>query len=333
MGRTLIGIKTVNSTAQLPRKLVVAVGGNAIHPGGITGTVAEQRALARKTAESLASVLRAVEQLIITHGNGPVVGKILMRQALARGQVAPMTLDVCVAHSQGGIGYLLQQAFENELARSCTTQQRAVLSLLTQVEVDAADPAFAEPSKPVGFFFDAEHADELRQTLGWIMREDAGRGYRHVVPSPDPKRVLESALIDSLAAAGTIVIAGGGGGIPVLRKPDGSCEGVEAVVDKDLCSALLAVQLQAEVLLILTAVSRVALHFGTPQQRDLERIKVGELINYRDQGHFAAGSMGPKVEAAIRFVQQTGQRAVIAHLHEAEAALRGEAGTQVVAAS
>jgi carbamate kinase len=153
------------------------------------------------------------------------------------------------------------------------------------------------------------------------------------VPSPDPKRVLESALIDSLAAAGTIVIAGGGGGIPVLRKPDGSCEGVEAVVDKDLCSALLAVQLQAEVLLILTAVSRVALHFGTPQQRDLERIKVGELINYRDQGHFAAGSMGPKVEAAIRFVQQTGQRAVIAHLHEAEAALRGEAGTQVVAAS
>jgi carbamate kinase len=321
----------VSGSASLPRKLVVAVGGNAIHPGGIKGTVAEQRVLAAKAAASLLDLLCGVEQLIVTHGNGPVVGKILMRQALARGQVAPMTLDVCVAHSQGGIAYLLQQAFENELARSAPKVQRRVLSLLTQVEVEADDPAFASPSKPVGFFFDAEHAAELQQALAWTMREDSGRGYRHVVPSPNPKRILEGDLIDTLATAGTIVIAGGGGGIPVIQKADGSREGVEAVIDKDLCSALLAVQLQADVLLILTAVSRVALHFGQPDQRDLGQISVDELCAYRDQGHFAAGSMGPKVEAAIRFVQQTGRRAVIAHLHEATAALRGETGTQVTA--
>ena len=319
-------------TAALPRKLLVAVGGNAIHPGGIKGTVAEQRVLAAKTAASLAPLLQQVEQLIITHGNGPVVGKILMRQALAREQVAPMTLDVCVAHSQGGIAYLLQQAFENQLRQTVRQKerQRAVLSLLTQVEVDADDPAFANPSKPVGFFFDAEQARALEQTLGWEMREDAGRGYRHVVPSPDPKKVLEGELIDAIVRQGTIVIAGGGGGIPVVQQPDGSREGVAAVVDKDLCSALLASQLQAEVLLILTAVSQVALNFGQPDQRELGRISVDELIGYQQQGHFAAGSMGPKVEAAIRFVKNTGGRAVIAHLYEAEAALQGDAGTQVV---
>lgn len=319
-------------TAALPRKLLVAVGGNAIHPGGIKGTVAEQRVLAAKTAASLAPLLQQVEQLIITHGNGPVVGKILMRQALAREQVAPMTLDVCVAHSQGGIAYLLQQAFENQLRQTVRQKewQRAVLSLLTQVEVDADDPAFANPSKPVGFFFDAEQAQALEQTLGWEMREDAGRGYRHVVPSPDPKKVLEGELIDAIVRQGTIVIAGGGGGIPVVQKPDGNREGVAAVVDKDLCSALLASQLQAEVLLILTAVSQVALNFGQPDQRELGRISVDELIGYQQQGHFAAGSMGPKVEAAIRFVKNTGGRAVIAHLYEAEAALQGDAGTQVV---
>ena len=313
----------------LPRRLVVAVGGNAIHPGGIKGTVAEQRALAAKTAESLAGLLSGVEQLVITHGNGPVVGKILMRQALARGQVAPMTLDVCVAHSQGGIAYLLQQAFENQLHK--LGQPRPVVSLLTQVEVDPADPAFGNPSKPVGFFFDVEHAQELRQTLGWEMREDAGRGYRHVVPSPNPKKVLEADLIETIAAQGTVVIAGGGGGIPVIRKPDGSCDGVEAVVDKDLCSALLAAQLNAEVLLILTAVSKVALNFGQPDQRELSRVKVDELIGYQQQDHFAAGSMAPKVEAAVRFVKASGGRAVIGHLYEAEAALKGEAGTQITA--
>ena len=313
----------------MPRRLVVAVGGNAIHPGGIQGTVAEQRALAAKAAKSLSTLLAGAEQLIITHGNGPVVGKILLRQALARGQVAPMTLDVCVAHSQGGIAYLLQQAFENRLLQ--LGRKRTVASLLTQVEVDSADPAFQNPSKPVGFFFDAEQAQDLRQTLGWEMREDAGRGYRHVVPSPDPKEVLEADLINALAEQGMIVIAGGGGGIPVLRNPDGSRSGVEAVVDKDLCSALLATQLNAEVLLILTAVSKVALNFGTPDQQDLGQLKVDELIAYQQQGHFAAGSMGPKVDAAIRFVKATGGRAAIGHLNEADAALRGEAGTQVIA--
>ena len=315
-------------TVGLPKRLLIAVGGNAIHPGGITGTAQEQLALAARTGEALLPIMQLNNELIITHGNGPVVGKILMRQAMARERVAPMTMDICVAHSQGGIAYLLMQALENTLRR--VNDKRHVVCLLTQVEVDPADPAFANPTKPVGYFFDQQESQEVAAKLGWQMREDAGRGWRHVVPSPQPQHIVDISLVGAVIKNGAIVIAGGGGGIPVVRHADGTRSGVEAVVDKDLSSALMANILGVEVMMILTAVQQVAIHFGTPQQQELKQISLSELKAYQAEGHFAAGSMGPKVQAAINFLQQGGQRAVIAHLHDAEQALHGTAGTQIV---
>lgn len=318
----------MSALAQPPR-LLVAVGGNAIHPGDIRGTPAEQVRIAAAAAQALLPLMRRHNELVITHGNGSVVGKILMRQAIARERVAPMSLDICVAHSQGGIAYLLMQAFENTLRRDGNA--RSVVCVLTEVEVDGDDPAFARPSKPIGYFFDEHEARAVAASLGWCVREDAGRGWRHVVPSPMPRRIVDAALIETLARSGAVVIAAGGGGIPVVRDAAGLRRGVEAVVDKDLSSALLANTLGIEVMLILTAVPRVAIHFGTPQQRELESVSLAELRELQAQGHFPAGSMGPKVAAAIRFLEGGGHRAVIAHLQQAEAALRGEAGTQVLA--
>ena len=319
----------MSPSAALPQRLLVAVGGNAIHPGGIKGTPQEQLDIAARTGQALLPIMAANNELIITHGNGPVVGKILMRQALARARVAPMTLDICVAHSQGGIAYLLMQALENTLRAA--GYRRHVVCLLTQVEVDADDRAFRNPSKPVGYFFTAEEAQQVQQALGWAMREDAGRGWRHVVPSPKPRHIVDISLIDTVAKSGAVVIAGGGGGIPVVRGEQGVRRGVEAVIDKDLCSALMANVLGVETLMILTAVPRVALYFGQPQQHELEHVSVAELRAYQNEGHFAKGSMGPKVQAAVEFLQNGGKRAVIAHLHDAEAALKGQAGTQVLA--
>ncbi len=318
----------MNGPFPTPRRILIAIGGNAIHPGHIRGTVAEQIALAAGTAHALLPIMQMDNELVITHGNGPVVGKILMRQAIAREQVAPMSLDICVAHSQGGIAYLLMQALENVLRQADNV--RRVVCMLTEVEVDPDDPAFRTPSKPIGYFFDRAHAHEVGRALGWEMREDAGRGWRHVVPSPEPKRIVDASLVDTLARSGAVVIAAGGGGIPVVRESNGIRRGVEAVVDKDLSSAELASALTVEVLLILTAVANVSLHYGTARQQDLGEVRVSELKRYQGEGHFAAGSMGPKVEAAVRFVGRGGQRAVIAHLDRALDALRGTAGTQVL---
>lgn len=310
-----------------PSRLLIAVGGNAIHPGGIRGTPEEQVALAARTGESLLPILMRENQVVITHGNGPVVGKILMRQTLARDRVAPMSLDICVAHSQGGIAYLLMQALENALRRAGSP--RHVVCLLTQVEVDPADPAFDAPSKPIGYFYDEAEAKEVRAAFGWTMREDAGRGWRLAVPSPEPRHVADLSQVQAVIGSGAAAIAGGGGGIPVVRGPDGARRGLAAVIDKDLTSALMAKMLGLDALFILTAVPRVSLHFGAPRERPLGRVTVGELRAYQREGHFAAGSMGPKVEAAARFVEETGKLAVIAHLGEAEAAVYGGAGTRV----
>ena len=310
-----------------PSRLLIAVGGNAIHPGGIRGTPEEQVALAARTGESLLPILMRENQVVITHGNGPVVGKILMRQTLARDRVAPMSLDICVAHSQGGIAYLLMQALENALRRAGSP--RHVVCLLTQVEVDPADPAFDAPSKPIGYFYDEAEAKEVQAAFGWTMREDAGRGWRLAVPSPEPRHVADLSQVQAVIGSGAAAIAGGGGGIPVVRGPDGARRGIAAVIDKDLTSALMAKMLGLDALFILTAVPRVSLHFGDPRERPLGRVTVGELRAYQREGHFAAGSMGPKVEAAARFVEETGKLAVIAHLGEAEAAVYGGAGTRV----
>ena len=319
----------MNATPEIPRRLLVAIGGNATHPEDIEGTSQEQKAIAATTAEALLPLAMLDNELVITHGNGPVVGKILMRQALTRDRIAPMPLDICVAHSQGGIAYLLVQALENALREA--DNPRHVACLLTQVEVDRDDPAFDDPSKPIGPFFDAEAAERIGAELGWLMKQDAGRGWRHVVPSPKPRHVCDVSLIKVLAGRGTVVIAAGGGGIPVVRGPKGVRHGVAAVIDKDLTSACMANVLGIEHLMILTAVPRVAIHYGTPRQTELERIGLRDLRALHAEGHFPPGSMGPKIEAAIRFLEGGGQRVIIGHLEQAMAALRGETGTHILA--
>jgi carbamate kinase len=319
----------MSDDSEFPPRLLVAIGGNATHPENIEGTSKEQMEIAARTAQALLPLAQMDNELVITHGNGPVVGKILMRQALTRDRIAPMSLDICVAHSQGGIAYLLMQAMENALRKA--DNSRHVACLLTQVEVDPDDPAFDDPSKPVGPFFTEEEAEKVGRELGWQMKEDAGRGWRHVVPSPMPRHVCDISLVRILARRGTVVIAGGGGGIPVIRGPKGVRQGVAAVIDKDLTSAHMANVLGIEVMMILTAVPKVAINFNTPEQRELDKVSLRELRALNGEGHFPPGSMGPKIDAAIRFLDGGGERVVIGQLEQAMAALRGETGTHVVA--
>ena len=307
--------------------LLVAIGGNATHPEDIRGTQEEQERVADRAARRLLPLIRQNNRLLITHGNGPVVGKILLRMMMTREAIPPMRLDVCVAHSQGGIGYILMQALENAMRRGGLERQTACV--LTQVEVDARDRAFQEPSKPIGPFFSQEEAERYEKQ-GWRMMQDAGRGWRHCVPSPEPRQVINLRTIEALLDTGAVVIAGGGGGIPVVRGANGDWQGVQAVIDKDLTSVVLARALGLKQLLILTAVERVAVDFGTPKQRDLETVTLAELKAFQRAGHFARGSMAPKVEAAIRHVEGGGERAIIAHLDSALPALEGRSGTHVV---
>lgn len=316
-------------THDIPARLLIAIGGNAIHPEGIRGTPAEQADVAARLGAALLPLMELDTQLVITHGNGPVVGKILMRNVLARHRVAPMSLDILVAHSQGGVAYVLLQALENTLRAA--GNPREVVCMLTQVEVDPADPAFENPTKPIGYFYTEAEAQALREELGWEMREDSGRGWRCVVPSPMPVHIVETALIDTAAASGAVVIAGGGGGIPVVRDERGCRHGVEAVIDKDRTSALMANLLGIEDLMILTSVPRVAIDYGKPTQRPLERATLAEIRRHRDDGQFPPGSMGPKIDAAIQFLEGGGKRVLIGRLEDAVPMLRGETGTQIVA--
>ena len=313
----------------MPSRIVIAIGGNATHPEEIAGSAGEQKEIAARTAAALLPLALAENELVLVHGNGPVVGKILMRQALTRDRVPPMPLDICVAHSQGGIAYLLMQAIENALREAGS--ERHCTCLLTQVEVDPDDPAFANPTKFVGAFFDKAHADAIGAELGWLMKQDGARGWRHVVPSPRPKHVCDISLVKVLARRGNIVIAGGGGGIPVVRGPKGVRNGIEAVIDKDMTSALMANVLGIDTLMILTAVPKVAIDFGKPTRRDLDRVTLRQLKAYRTAGHFPPGSMGPKIDAAIGFIEGGGERVIIAKLDDAMPALEGKTGTHVVA--
>jgi carbamate kinase len=311
----------------VPDSLLVAIGGNATHPENIRGTTEEQERVADTAARALLPLIRSRNRLLITHGNGPVVGKILLRMMLTKDSVPPMRLDVCVAHSQGGIGYLLIQSLENAMRRARLERQAACV--VTQVEVDPADPALQNPSKPIGPFFSAEEAKAF-EAKGWRMMEDSGRGWRHCVASPQPRAIINLQVIEALLEAGTVVIAGGGGGIPVVRDAKGDWQGVQAVVDKDLTSALLARALGIPDLLILTAVDRVAIDFSTPRQRDLDKVTLSQLKGFQAAGHFGKGSMGPKIEAAIRHLEAGGRRAIIGHLERALPALKGDSGTHVI---
>jgi carbamate kinase len=304
--------------------VVVALGGNAIAPPGRPDSVRAQFERAAETAWHLVHLTD--RPLLVTHGNGPQVGTALLRSDLAAGAAPAQPLDACVADTQGGMGYMLQQCLDN--AFSVSGVRRPTAAVVTRTVVALDDPAFQHPSKPVGSFYDQDEA-RRRMAAGWVMREDAGRGWRRVVPSPEPIEILEEQVLGGLLAAGVVVVAAGGGGVPVARRPDGSLYGVEAVVDKDLASGLLAANLGAELLLLLTGVEYVALDFGRPNQRDLREVSATELAGHADRGQFAAGSMLPKVRAALGFLQRGGRRVVITTPELSEKAVAGEAGTQV----
>lgn len=312
------------------KTVVVALGGNAILQRGQKGTFEEQLKNVYHTAQQLAEMVLSGEwRIVITHGNGPQVGNILLQQDAAKGVVPPMPMDACGAQSQGLIGYMIQQSLKNILAER-GRGDIPIATVVTQVLVDKDDPAFRSPTKPVGPFYSEEEAKRLRVEKGWHVVEDAGRGWRRVVPSPDPKAIVERDAIRILVENRAIVIASGGGGIPVIEE-DGGLKGVEAVIDKDLAGERLAEDVKADVFLILTDVDRVKLNYGKPDERPIERMTVEEAKRYMAEGHFAKGSMEPKVRAAVRFVEAGGERAVIASLDQARAALAGQAGTQVVA--
>lgn len=310
-------------------RIVVAVGGNASYPPNIKGLAEEQFALMASMCEHLVRIIAGGYKLILTHGNGPVVGNILFRMAKTSNELAPMPMDVCVAHSQGGMGYMLQQSMMNVLRQH--EMRLPVSSIVTQVEVDANDPGFANPTKPVGRFFSKEDAERINRETGWHFVEDSGRGYRRVVPSPEPLRILEIPAIEALLAANVIPIAGGGGGIPVVRGQDGNFHGVPAVIDKDLTSAMLAAKIGAKCFIMLTGVDRVAIDFGKPTQRPLDRMTSREAERFMGEGQFPAGSMGPKIAAALKYLKCGTGQVIITALDKVYDALEGRAGTRIVA--
>jgi carbamate kinase len=309
-------------------KVLVSLGGNAILKHGQKGTAEEQALNVQNTAKRLVTLLRRGEKIAITHGNGPQVGNILLQNEIAKETLPPMPLDVCGAESQGMIGYMLQRALRSELESG--GPRVAVVTIVSETLVDAEDPAFRNPTKPVGPFYSADEARELRESKGWHIVSDSGRGYRRVVPSPTPLDILEKETIIRLFEAGTVVISAGGGGVPVIREKNGTIRGVEAVLDKDRTAALLATTLRVETLLILTDVERVFVNYGRPDQRALERMTLQECKKYLREGQFPEGSMGPKIESAVSFLSGSSERrVVIAPLEMAEEALKGTAGTTI----
>ncbi len=316
------------------KRVVVALGGNAAYPPTIKGTAAEQLALMREVCAHLVQIIHAGWQLVLTHGNGPVVGNILYRMARTADELPPMPMDVCVAHSQGGMGYMLQQSLANVLVDSGLDM--VVSCIITEVEVDADDPAFANPTKPVGKFFSEIDARQMAVSTGWNFAEDSGRGWRRMVASPKPRKILDLKTIDALLDAGVIPIACGGGGVPVVLGADGHWSGVAAVIDKDLTSAMLAAHLHADALIMLTGVERVALDYNLPTQRWLDHLTLDEARQHAAEGQFPPGSMGPKIQAAITYLEESPEanhdgEVIITSLEQAFNALMGRAGTHITA--
>jgi carbamate kinase len=308
---------------------IVAFGGNALLRPEDRGTQEEQIARAKQAARWLAEVVRHGYKLIVVHGNGPQVGNILIQAEEASTKIPPQSLDICVAQTEGSMGFLLQQAIRNRLEAIGIGGE--VATVLTEVEVDATDPAFKRPTKPIGPFFTRYRAEALERDFGWTMKEDAGRGWRHVVPSPRPLRILNIVTISRMVETAAVVIAAGGGGIPVVRSRDGQWRGIEAVIDKDFASALLAAELKADLFIVLTGVPKVAIDFGKPTQRNIDRMTADEAQKYFDEGQFPPGSMGPKIEAAIQFVRASGTSVMITDVEHLREALDGQEGTSIVA--
>jgi carbamate kinase len=307
--------------------ILIAVGGNSLIRAGEKGTIAEQLANARRTAAAIIGLIRGGYRIVITHGNGPQVGAQLLRSERACDQVPGQTLDVCGAASQGEIGYLLAQSLRDEI--SSAGLSLPVVSLVTQTVVSRDDPAMLHPTKPIGPFYSRADAEERRRTLGWQIVEDAARGYRRVVPSPEPVEIVELEVIRDLVEDGVLVIACGGGGIPVVRC-NGTLEGVEAVIDKDRASALLASRLGADIFAISTDTDYVYLDYKKPTQKPLTHVTASEMQRYLDAGQFPPGNMGPKVESALRFLRAGGKEVIITCYEHLCSAVAGAAGTHIV---
>lgn len=310
----------------MAKRVVVAIGGNAILQPKQEASFEIQMHNIQKSAEQIAKIEAMDFEIVLTHGNGPQVGNILQQNEIAKDIVPAFPLDACNGETQGSIGYMLEQNLKNILKKNCSSAN--VATLLTEVEVDPNDPAFQNPSKPIGVFYDEAEARKLEIQKNWIMMEDAGRGYRRVVPSPMPSRIHGVDSIIHLLEQNVIVIAGGGGGIPVFQNEDGLLCGVEAVIDKDRTGRKLAEQVNADIFMILTDVSNVYINYGKKTQKRLDEITIEEAQAYLEEGQFANGSMGPKIESAIEFAK-SGRTAIICALEEANLALQGKAGTRI----
>jgi len=307
---------------------VVAVGGNSLIKDETHKTIPDQYAAAQESMRHIVDMIVQGWEVVITHGNGPQVGFILRRSELSRHELHEVSLDFCGADSQGAIGYMFQQSLYNEFLLRGMHKQAA--SVVTQTLVDRSDPAFSTPSKPIGSFMDETMAKERASEEKWTVVEDAGRGWRRVVASPMPKRIVEADAIRALVQAGFVVVGVGGGGIPVVEDEKGNLVGVEAVIDKDFGSSLLASMIGADLFLISTAVEKVALHYNKPNQQWLDRINLDEAQRYQAEGHFAKGSMGPKIEAIIAFLERGGKQALITNPANIGKALAGSTGTWIV---
>jgi len=310
-------------------KVVIAIGGNSLIPDADHKSVQDQYAAAAETDDHIASLIEQGWDVAISHGNGPQVGFILRRSEMSSSELHEIPLDYCGADTQGAIGYMLQQNLINDLRQRGIN--KSVATVVTQVEVDANDPAFQTPSKPIGSFMEEAEAKRRRDEEGWDIKEDAGRGWRRVVASPAPMRIVELDVISQLLDAGVATIAVGGGGIPVVSNANGDLEGIAAVIDKDLASALLASQIDADLLLISTAVEQVALNFGKENEEWVSQFTLAEVKQYlAEGGHFAEGSMAPKMRAVVQYMEAGGKEALITNPQNIERAMSGETGTRIV---
>ncbi|MFY8329821.1 carbamate kinase [Vagococcus carniphilus] len=307
----------------MKKRVVLALGGNAILQPGQVGSYENQKANIEASADSITEIIKRGHELVIVHGNGPQVGQILRQNELAKEEIPVQPLPICSSESQGFIGYMLQESLKNRLP------EKNVATVLTMTEVDLKDEAFKQPTKPIGSFYTEEESKQLEVEKGWVMGEDAGRGYRRLVPSPKPKTIVEVDVIRTMLENKIIVVSTGGGGIPVAKNESGQLEGVAAVIDKDSSALKLSEEVDSDVLMILTDVPNVYINYGKPNQEKLETISIEKAEEYYNEGHFSDGSMGPKMAACIDFAKQ-GKTAIICSLDEAADALEGKAGTRVV---
>jgi carbamate kinase len=308
---------------------IIAIGGNALIKDGEEGNIYQQFANARETCAKLIKIVEMGYEIIITHGNGPQVGFAIRRHENARKIISPYPLGMCVAETVGSMGYMLQQTMQNTVKKSKVVR-KDVVTIITQVVVDENDPSFSKPTKPIGQFFTKEEIEPLAAKDKWCVVEDSGRGWRRIVPSPKPIRIVEKDTIQHLLEKGKIVIACGGGGLPVIQLDDGTFDGMEAVIDKDYASSKLAQQLGLDELIILTTVEKVAINYGKKNEKWLDTLTVKDAKKYLKDGQFPPGSMGPKIEAAIEFMESGGKRAIITSHETLVEAIMGKAGTHIV---